>query len=424
MVSDLNYNPLILWALKYFCQSIKNAKENNLLNQLFVETKVDDYYSNVIMKFSIFKIKEKKDYLYFNMNNLMTENDNLNESQKIQNSILLLNSKEITIIDFLVYGHFNEINKLLLFLLFEKNSELLYEFQNEFVIYTLEENEVLTFQSINKYIYNFIETRLHKSPEIFRLKDLLYNKEIEFVNEIGKDKNGVFIEFLEVFYKLYSSYDTKVVSIGVISKDNTIFNFSSGDTAYYSFLGRIILALKDQLNNGNSNLLLLLDEVDIALHPSRQKALFKTIIDAINDTCSGYTFNKEIEIYLVITTHSPFLASDIPSQNIVYLKVDEEQNDKGQKVQISTQDCAIENSFAANIHMIYKNSFYLEKGLIGDFAVEKIKAEILNKLYAGSIILNDDKLEINRIKKHIDLIGDKALKFQMMEDLDKIEKIK
>jgi len=78
-----------------------------------------------------------------------------------------------------------------------------------------------------------------------------------------------------------------------------------------------------------------------------------------------------------MVTHSPFILSDILESNILYLGQDEEEQ--------------LEKTFGANIHTLLDNSFFMEDGLMGKFAKEKIKSLIEQ--------LNDYKKKYKDISK-------------------------
>jgi hypothetical protein len=63
----------------------------------------------------------------------------------------------------------------------------------------------------------------------------------------------------------------------------------------------------------------------------------------------------------MIVTHSPFVLSDIPVQNILFLK---KNGEKASKEGMA--------SFGANIHTMLVNSFFLKGGAMGEFAKETI----------------------------------------------------
>ena len=67
--------------------------------------------------------------------------------------------------------------------------------------------------------------------------------------------------------------------------------------------------------------------------------------------------NDKGSINIWIVTHSPFILSDIPLSNILYLK-------DGSQVSPNERD----NPFGANINDILRQSFFLEHGFMGEFS--------------------------------------------------------
>ena len=115
---------------------------------------------------------------------------------------------------------------------------------------------------------------------------------------------------------------------------------------------------------------IIFDEIELCFHPQFQKSFIKNLISRIKNIEHIDSFLKGINI--IFLTHSPFILSDIPNKNILYLKEGKNLNAKGKP----------EKSFGANITDLLADSFFIEDGLIGDFAKEKIKETIawLNKI--------------------------------------------
>lgn len=88
-----------------------------------------------------------------------------------------------------------------------------------------------------------------------------------------------------------------------------------------------------------------------------QRQYLNTILNYLSVT--GLTW--ECAFHLLIVTHSPFILSDIPQSNILYL-----QNGK----QIKSNDMDV-NPFGANVNDVLAQSFFLNKGFVGDFAKKK-----------------------------------------------------
>lgn len=143
--------------------------------------------------------------------------------------------------------------------------------------------------------------------------------------------------------------------------------------------------------------MLFIDEVELYFHPKWQRKYAYYLIEFLNKNFSNKVFN----IYLA--THSPFILSDIPKSNIIFLE-------KGKQVYPLNDS---EQTFGANIHTLLSHGFFMKDGLVGEFAKEKIN-QIIN-------YLNDKESEITNnetAQKYINIIGEPILKRQLQKMLD------
>ena len=155
--------------------------------------------------------------------------------------------------------------------------------------------------------------------------------------------------------------------------------------------------------------ILLFDEIELSFHPNWQKKIVKDLLYIFNKALK----RKKLELHLILTSHSPFILSDIPKQNIVFLK-DGKQVDALEKKQ----------TFGANIHTLLADGFFMDGGLMGEFAKSKIE-EVIK-------YLNDENSEIKskeEAQKIINIIGEPILKNQLQKMLDsknlsEVDKIK
>ena len=87
-----------------------------------------------------------------------------------------------------------------------------------------------------------------------------------------------------------------------------------------------------------------------------------------------------------MVTHSPFVLSDIPNDQILFLQKNGQPDTSNMM-----------STFGANIHTMLRNSFFLKEGTIGKFAHETIKDAIKRinfyDLYLNSISLNKEERE-------------------------------
>jgi len=144
---------------------------------------------------------------------------------------------------------------------------------------------------------------------------------------------------------------------------------------------------------------LFLDEVEFGLHPDWQKRFVEAVFFAVKD-CS-----KTINLFFA--THSPFILSDLPKENVIFLK-------NGKQVYPDIQ------TFGANIHTLLSHGFFMEDGLMGEFAKGKID-EVIHYLNGKNSPIKDD----DEAQRYIHIIGEPILKHQLQKMLDskKLDKL-
>jgi predicted ATPase len=172
-------------------------------------------------------------------------------------------------------------------------------------------------------------------------------------------------------------------------------DMSSGEKAFLDLFSRIDWAIRNQKSN-HKLVYLLLDEGEAGFHPLWQRRYLSYLIKFL-----GLFPNKVFHI--ILTTHSPFIVSDLPKENIILLKL----NNEGKCV-IENKFTLIERTFAANIHSILADSFFMEEGLIGKFATDFINTLFEQK--SGST--NNDLESVLRI---INIIGEPLIALKLME---------
>lgn len=156
-----------------------------------------------------------------------------------------------------------------------------------------------------------------------------------------------------------------------------------------------------------------MEEIELYFHPELQRTYIKNLLEGI----------KQIQIpnirsiHICFVTHSPFVLSDIPSRNILALKIN--SADVMEKTHLST--------FGANIHDILKDSFFLTKGAIGAYAELTIKSIIQEMEDAKKNRKADD----TRIHEKIMLIDEPIIRnvllgeyHRVFSETDKEQKIK
>lgn len=134
------------------------------------------------------------------------------------------------------------------------------------------------------------------------------------------------------------------------------------------------------------SVLLFMDEADLTLHPEWQRRLISVLTTFVPQI---YPPSCAKDVQLILSTHSPLILGDIPSENIMYLPAKEEHGaeqhtGEGQAAQNGSLQESVRateanrtvpvETFGQNIHTILKESFFLNKGTIGAFAGRRINA--------------------------------------------------
>jgi energy-coupling factor transporter ATP-binding protein EcfA2 len=178
--------------------------------------------------------------------------------------------------------------------------------------------------------------------------------------------------------------------------------------------------------------LLLIDEMELYLHPDWKKKYLSLLLKSLPDF-----FAKPVQ--LIITSHSPFIVSDLPKENIIFLDkykdkdtevINEKQKEGNCKVLDSGKK---EKTFGQNIHTLLSDSFFMSEGLIGDFAEEKIN-EILTFFHRIKLEETQNKPSIEkfrqeysnnieRFKKTQNIIGEPIIANVIKNHINEIEAI-
>ncbi|PGX74523.1 hypothetical protein COE45_28585 [Bacillus thuringiensis] len=145
--------------------------------------------------------------------------------------------------------------------------------------------------------------------------------------------------------------------------------------------------------------LLLIDECDLYFHPQWQKDWLYYFLKLIEILFKG-------NVQVILTTHSPFILSDFPNTNVTFL------SDKSKPITISNEIEGSSRTFGANINELLTNSFFINDGLMGKFAKNKINNFIRDLMNTTP----DDVLKNKSdLKMFIDLIGDPFIKNKLLQ---------
>lgn len=235
-------------------------------------------------------------------------------------------------------------------------------------------------------LYNSFSNLKIKLYEYHKINNVtgedIFDEYIEIDSTLSESK-----KFIELYIREFSDSDFLKFSW---------LEMSSGQFSFLTLFSRFCYAIEQLSDEKKYNsYLLLIDEGDLYFHPQLQKDWlyhFIKIIDVI--------FNGSVQV--ILTTHSPFVLSDMPNTNVTFLS---REFKMGQNF-IEGLDGS-PRTFAANISELLSNSFFIKEGLIGKFAKERINNCIRWLLKASPSEVYKDR---TGLLMFIDLIGEPILR--------------
>ncbi|HCB1650052.1 TPA: AAA family ATPase [Citrobacter freundii] len=237
-------------------------------------------------------------------------------------------------------------------------------------------------------LLNFVEHVLHfkietkrkyrsasSDSEIIRTNDSLYNfmisKRARPEVNISSGLNKIKYVTLEVELNPYGE-QSELESWGLSNILNIEFsNMSSGQVALLSQIGAISDAIMKLRSKDIKNILLLIDEGDAYLHLEWQRKYISKLNKMLGEIKVNIGLNC---MQLIVATHSPLLATDVPRDFICRLGDDANGASSG---------------FAAPLYILLNESF--GTNTIGLFAAQKID-DLISRIKRNVFTADDEKL--------------------------------
>jgi predicted ATPase len=246
-----------------------------------------------------------------------------------------------------------------------------------------DENFVLNIQTQDKLIEILIEKKLFMNQESFEKINCQIDIDLDKLDEDIKKiiQSGHYFDYLDIDFTDEQSRSYK--------------DLSSGEKQIFGQLLNIYFYSIEHTNNQ----LYFLDEPDNMLHPNWQKAYVKELLTLLKNT--------QINYHILLASHSPFILSDLPKENVIFLEKDEKTGNC-----MNATDKVDINPFGANIHTLLSHGFFMKDGLMGEFAKDKIDRAIK--------YLNQTKLSVDELsycENIISIIGEPIIKRELQRML-------
>lgn len=301
---------------------------------------------------------------------------------------------------------------------------------------------VIDRDSIKRVFQELFERIIHASKDhrIEWRKNFLFLDRLEMIlNDITVSENQIlhvqfdilkkFLQYLDKFIQIKSSrinqdgtlLSFKIVDINPTEIEGLVDDFyrierivdyadfyfshqpfsestlSSGEYVLLSLIGRL-----NSLNvEDGQSLIMLIDEAELGLHPQWQKEFLNILIDFISQRF------KTCAIQIVITSHSPFIVSDLPPHCCIFLR-----KESGSVITTNSLNKTPE-TFGTNIHELFTDSFFLKNGLMGEFSRQKID-DLVREVYKKETFTRE---YFDKVKPLINIIGEPFIRQKLLEKI-------
>ncbi len=197
----------------------------------------------------------------------------------------------------------------------------------------------------------------------------------------------------------FMTQDKKLLEYNKLMLSENIFNYFSKSWNSISSGTNSLLSIFSYLSTFSDteeeeDIIILLDEVDVTLHPEWQRRFINELLMFLNRRY----INKQIQ--LILTTHSPLVLSDIRKDDVNFL------SENNSEIEIYT--------FGANLNELMAESFFLSDGLMGDFSKGVIET-IISKINSDVRLT---QIEVNQIFIIIEEIGEVFIKSSLIKNME------
>lgn len=197
-------------------------------------------------------------------------------------------------------------------------------------------------------------------------------------------------------YAFASLFDIRFV--GLSSGEMKLFDI-------FSFIYGKIQKMKHISPFGKKTLILLLDEPDNYLHPEWARRLISNIVSVFKQP----VFN-ELNYQIILTTHSPYIVSDISKNSIICLS----ENENGE-ITVKTQ----EQGFLSRLDELLVDSFYVDS-IFGEFSENYVNNLIKEMEFYEANYLKLNKDVLDKLRNKILIISNQFVRQSLLTRLSYI----
>ncbi|MEN2412156.1 AAA family ATPase [Flavobacterium mesophilum] len=222
-----------------------------------------------------------------------------------------------------------------------------------------------------------------------QLSDYIAEDDDQAIIKIDVDRKDI-EELLEVLFNIYSKVQEYFSHLPMTIKDiidiDCNVHLSYGEKSILNLYSTFYDFTRTNSHYREAeNFLLILDEADLGYHPIWKRKFIHALSSTMPAIFSGLTpmvfdpvtktkkksHKRYPNLQIIIATHDALTLSDFPNSNVVYLS----KNVKYHTDVLQSSSHSMK-SFGANITDLLAHSFFVEDGLIGDFAKKRIEDTI------------------------------------------------
>ncbi|WP_395063729.1 AAA family ATPase [Flavobacterium sp.] len=412
---ELNFTEKKTKDFRFFKKKYVGDKELFVLDEEI--EKITDKSQKEIKKEEFWKNIPKDGYFTFEINDSFTKTHAFTQIENLYNEV----EKSFNLSDKI----FN-IYKVKIYLLY-KIIGICYKYNdyNKFI-------DGLHNNNLNEFInhINKIENRSHITNKLMQtinyirfydqvwkkyegLSNISLNDLSDDLNKISKDNDLPLIEilpppFFEIDILLNNDKDKSIIKLDSLSSGEKQLIHSVSSIVYHLNNLNSVKATKGTIKYDYVNIIL--EEIELYFHPEYQRKFVDYILKSIEN--ANLKNIKGINILFI--THSPFILSDIPKQNVMLLEVNEDKKTK-------PREYRGDNTFGENIHQMLTDGFFISNTK-GEFVISQINNFL--EFYKKNIELKEKPetfdVDLALFKEIINLIGEDYVRKILNNHIDEL----
>ena len=247
------------------------------------------------------------------------------------------------------------------------------------------------------------------------LPTLNLNFIVEFIKILESISDRYFISDSTISIRMSRGYDGKIKDLLALCDINLLNNYgmnynidikfknmSAGELELVNGFTILYTAIQIAIINKKiDSVLLLIDEPDASFHPEWARRYIYNISKILNEVDYG----RMVKFQIIITTHSPFIVSDVPNNHITCINVIENNYGDFQRI-VKKADFGL----MSNFYDIIQNNFFITSP-IGEFA-KGIFDGLVNKI---NLLTEYNVKELEQIEAIISSIGEEMIRVKLQQ---------